>query len=133
LGFSLSDAEETACDFDTPKMIQATFDAMVVNDALELGVMSRDMVEALKLALKGLRWLIFESWLRINKHALLGAQLCRRANHGLGSGLVIDQEEDLGSSDALPPLVMMISRGCLAIACFFILSFLFVRLSCNFL
>ncbi|KAJ8429899.1 hypothetical protein Cgig2_008784 [Carnegiea gigantea] len=77
LGFALSDAEEAAYDFDILKMIQATFDAMVVNDALELGIMNRDMVGALKLALEGLRWLIFKSWLRINKHALLGTQLRR--------------------------------------------------------
>jgi len=34
---------------------------MVVNDAMELSVVSRDMVGALKLTLKGLRWTTFES------------------------------------------------------------------------
>ncbi|KAJ8435075.1 hypothetical protein Cgig2_032966 [Carnegiea gigantea] len=51
---------------------------MVVNDAMELGVISRHVANTLKLALKGLRWIIFESWLRINKHAVLGAQLRRK-------------------------------------------------------
>ncbi|KAJ8422192.1 hypothetical protein Cgig2_011944 [Carnegiea gigantea] len=49
---------------------------MVVNDAVELGIVSRDMAEALK-------------------HALLSTQLRRQAN----------QEEDLGSSDTSPLLV----------------------------
>ncbi|KAJ8431095.1 hypothetical protein Cgig2_007511 [Carnegiea gigantea] len=53
--------KEAACDFDIPKMIQATLYAMVVNHALDLGIMSRDMTRALKLALEGLQWLNFES------------------------------------------------------------------------
>jgi len=37
-GFTLSDEEEAARDFNIPKMIQANFYAMVVNDSLGLGV-----------------------------------------------------------------------------------------------
>ena len=40
-------------------MIQATFYAMVVIDAVELGIVSRDMARALKSALEGLQWFIF--------------------------------------------------------------------------
>jgi len=76
---------------------------MVVNDVVELGVMSRDMAEALKSTLKGLRWIIFESWLRINKHSLLVEQLHRQANLGVEPRLVGDQEESSGSGDD-PPL-----------------------------
>jgi len=85
--------EEATCDFDIPKMIHATFYVMVVNDALELGIMSKDMARALKSALAGLWWLIFESWLMINEHALWSVQLRRQAN----------QEVDLSSGDT-PPL-----------------------------
>ncbi|KAJ8431474.1 hypothetical protein Cgig2_032245 [Carnegiea gigantea] len=51
--FTLSDVEEATWDFDVSEMTQATFYAMVVNDAVELGVMSRDMASALKSALEG--------------------------------------------------------------------------------
>ena len=53
---------------------------MLVNEAVELFVMSRDMGRALKSDLKGLRRIIFASWLRINKHALPGVQLCKQVN-----------------------------------------------------
>jgi len=54
-GFTRPDTEDAARDFDIPEIIQATFYAMVVNDDIELFVMSRDMTGALKSALKGLR------------------------------------------------------------------------------
>jgi len=34
-GFTLSDAEEATRDFNIPEMVQITFYAMVVNDALD--------------------------------------------------------------------------------------------------
>ncbi|KAJ8421918.1 hypothetical protein Cgig2_021607 [Carnegiea gigantea] len=61
LGLTLSDAEEVACDFDIPEIVQATFYVMVVNEAMELFVVSKDMAGALKSTLKGLRWIAFES------------------------------------------------------------------------
>ncbi|KAJ8431098.1 hypothetical protein Cgig2_007514 [Carnegiea gigantea] len=94
LGLTRPNAEEAARDFNIPEIIQATFYAMVVNDAVELFVMSRDMVEAHKSALKGLR---------VTKHALLEAQLRRQANLGVEFGLANDQEESSGSSDAPSP------------------------------
>jgi len=54
-------AEEAAWDFRTPDMIQAVFYAMVVNKALKLGALSRDLVEHLKLCLEGLRWYMYEA------------------------------------------------------------------------
>ncbi|KAJ8437289.1 hypothetical protein Cgig2_006393 [Carnegiea gigantea] len=66
---------------------------MVVNNTVRLFVMSRDIAGALKSVLKGLRWIIFESWQRINKHALLGAQLPGQANPGVELGPANDQEE----------------------------------------
>ena len=52
--FNLLVAEEAAQDFRIPEMIQAVFYAMVVNKAIELGVLSSDLAEHLKLCLKGL-------------------------------------------------------------------------------
>ncbi|KAJ8439996.1 hypothetical protein Cgig2_022678 [Carnegiea gigantea] len=75
--FTLTDAKETTCDFDIPEIVQATFYAMVVNNAVELFVVSTDMARALKSTLKGLRWTTFESYLSVNKRALLEAQLLR--------------------------------------------------------
>ncbi|KAJ8436689.1 hypothetical protein Cgig2_025519 [Carnegiea gigantea] len=60
-GFTLIVVDEAAYDFGIPKIIQATFYAMVVNDTVELGVISKDMDEALKSTLKDLWWIIFES------------------------------------------------------------------------
>ncbi|KAJ8423653.1 hypothetical protein Cgig2_010640 [Carnegiea gigantea] len=65
LGFTLSEAEEAACDFRFPKMIQAVFYAMVVNDAFELRVLSRDLAEHLKSSLEGLRLARTKTTLRL--------------------------------------------------------------------
>ncbi|KAJ8433501.1 LOW QUALITY PROTEIN: hypothetical protein Cgig2_018035 [Carnegiea gigantea] len=81
LGFTLPDAEETACDFNIPEIVQATFYAILVNDAVELFVLSREMVGDLKSTLKGLRWTTFESWMSVNKPALLEEQLCQRTHY----------------------------------------------------
>ncbi|KAJ8424173.1 hypothetical protein Cgig2_003016 [Carnegiea gigantea] len=54
LSFTLPDTEEAAHDFAIPEIVQGTFYALVVNDAVELSEVSRDMAGALKLTLKGL-------------------------------------------------------------------------------
>ena len=59
--FTLSDAEEAARYFNIPEIVQATFYVMLLNDILELSVVSRDMAGGLKLTHKGLRWTTFES------------------------------------------------------------------------
>jgi len=58
--FVRREAEESACDFQIPKLIQAIFYAMVVNDALELGILTRNMAQVLKIALTDLYWYSFE-------------------------------------------------------------------------
>ncbi|KAJ8437466.1 hypothetical protein Cgig2_012906 [Carnegiea gigantea] len=73
LDFGLAVAEEYTRDYSLPKIPQATFFAMVVNKAVELSVVSRDIARALKSTLKGLQWTTFESSLSVNKHALLEA------------------------------------------------------------
>ncbi|KAJ8430132.1 hypothetical protein Cgig2_011076 [Carnegiea gigantea] len=52
--FTLSEAEEAARDFNLPEMIQVTFYAMLLNDAVELGIASELMAADLKASLKGL-------------------------------------------------------------------------------
>ncbi|KAJ8422576.1 hypothetical protein Cgig2_027657 [Carnegiea gigantea] len=79
-GFTLPYADEAACDFDIPEIVQAMFYAMLVNDAVDLSVVRRDMAGDLKSTLNGLRWTTFESWLSVNKHAFLEVQLRRRAH-----------------------------------------------------
>ncbi|KAJ8434358.1 hypothetical protein Cgig2_031604 [Carnegiea gigantea] len=80
--FDLLVAEEAAPDFCIVEMIQAVFYAMVVNEALELGVLSGDLAEHLKLWLEGLWWYICEVWLQLNKLDLWWVLYCRRANPG---------------------------------------------------
>ncbi|KAJ8428755.1 hypothetical protein Cgig2_003069 [Carnegiea gigantea] len=78
LSFTLFDAEEAVCDFNIPEIVQATFYTMLLNDVVELSVVSRDMAGGLKSTYKGLRWTTFESWLSVSKRALLDAQLRQR-------------------------------------------------------
>ncbi|KAJ8434594.1 hypothetical protein Cgig2_025020 [Carnegiea gigantea] len=68
LSFTLSDAEEAACDFDIAEIVQATFYAM-------------GQAGALKLTLTGPCGL-----LSIDKHALLEAQLRQQVRPGRGVG-----------------------------------------------
>jgi len=80
--FDLTVVEEAAQDFRIPRMTRAIFYDMVVNDAWELGVVSRELAEHLKLSLEGLRWYMCEAWLQLDKHALWLAQYGRYANPG---------------------------------------------------
>ncbi|KAJ8425697.1 hypothetical protein Cgig2_018919 [Carnegiea gigantea] len=102
-GFTLLDAEEAVCDFVILEIVQAMFYGMLVNDAMELSVASRDMARDLKSTLKGLWWTTFESWLSVNKHALLEMQFRRRAHPGGGLGPANDPEKSLGSNDCSAP------------------------------
>ncbi|KAJ8452514.1 hypothetical protein Cgig2_000103 [Carnegiea gigantea] len=58
--FSLPEVEGAAADFELPKMVQATFYAMLLNEAMELGVVHGFMTEGSRSALVGLRWSSFE-------------------------------------------------------------------------
>jgi len=52
----------------------ATFYAMVVNDALELGILIRNMTQVVTTALIDLSWYSFEMWLRAHQRHLLVAR-----------------------------------------------------------
>ena len=53
--FSLLEAERAVLDFELPEMVQATFYAMLLNDAVELGIVSGFLADDLKVTLQGLR------------------------------------------------------------------------------
>jgi len=48
-------------DFGLPEMVQATFYAMLLNEAIEFGVVRGFMAEGVKSALVGLRWSSFKA------------------------------------------------------------------------
>ncbi|KAJ8419943.1 LOW QUALITY PROTEIN: hypothetical protein Cgig2_020753 [Carnegiea gigantea] len=73
--FTLCDAERAAFDFELPEMVQVTFYAVLLTDAVELGIVSGFIAVDLKLTLEGLRWTCFESWLSRSSRDLLKAQL----------------------------------------------------------
>ncbi|KAJ8439391.1 hypothetical protein Cgig2_021805 [Carnegiea gigantea] len=55
--FSLPEAERAALDFELLEMIQATFYAMLLNDAVELGIVGVFMADGLKSTLVVLGWM----------------------------------------------------------------------------
>ncbi|KAJ8423208.1 hypothetical protein Cgig2_006761 [Carnegiea gigantea] len=61
--FSLPKAEGVTTDFELLEMVQATFYAMLLNEAVELGVVHGFMAEGLRSALLCLRWSSFEVWM----------------------------------------------------------------------
>ena len=52
-------------------MVQVTFYAILLNDVVELGIVSSFITIDLKLALEGLRWTYFEAWLSCTSRELL--------------------------------------------------------------
>ncbi|KAJ8429312.1 hypothetical protein Cgig2_025068 [Carnegiea gigantea] len=91
LYFILADAEEAAHDFHIPELVQAIFYAIVVNKALELGVLRRSLVEDLKSALIGLR------------NNILIAHRPGPVAPGVGPMPANSQEESTGSNDTTSP------------------------------
>ncbi|KAJ8441786.1 hypothetical protein Cgig2_009032 [Carnegiea gigantea] len=73
--FTLSDTERAALDFEFPEMVQATFYAMLLNNAVELGIVSGFLAVDLKLTLGSLRWTSFEAWLSRTSRNLREARL----------------------------------------------------------
>ncbi|KAJ8423697.1 hypothetical protein Cgig2_003381 [Carnegiea gigantea] len=58
--FSLPKVEGEVADFELPEMVQATFYTMLLNKAVELGVVHGFMAKGLRSALVGLWWSSFE-------------------------------------------------------------------------
>ncbi|KAJ8423581.1 LOW QUALITY PROTEIN: hypothetical protein Cgig2_002910 [Carnegiea gigantea] len=63
LCFVISEAEQAALDFELPKMVHATFYAMLLNNSVRLGLVGGFIAASLKVSLEGLQWSSFESWI----------------------------------------------------------------------
>ena len=99
---TLSDVERATLDFELPEMIQVTFYAMLLNNAVEPGIVSIFLVVNLKLTLKGLRWTSFEAWLSCTSHDLQEGQLQQRTLPFGAGGSMDGQEERSGSTGPSP-------------------------------
>ncbi|KAJ8452457.1 hypothetical protein Cgig2_000046 [Carnegiea gigantea] len=60
-----------------PEMVQAIFYAIVINDATELRLLSRETIESLMLDLQELRWDIVKAWLLSIEERLKDSQVSR--------------------------------------------------------
>ncbi|KAJ8430746.1 hypothetical protein Cgig2_009637 [Carnegiea gigantea] len=78
--FSLAEAEDeaAAAESELPKIVQATFYAILLNEMLELGVVHEYTTERMRSLLVGLRWSTFEVWMRIMDEVIQGEQLHRQ-------------------------------------------------------
>jgi len=91
LDFDLATTEETIWDFYLPEIPQVVFFAMVLNDAVKIGVLHRWMITIIESALKELRWSIFEECLQCKSDDILEAHHSETDNN---------QEEGSESGDA---------------------------------
>ncbi|KAJ8431186.1 hypothetical protein Cgig2_010218 [Carnegiea gigantea] len=89
---SLPKVEGAAADFELPEMMQATFYAMLLNEAIELGVIHGFMAEGLRSALMS----------RVNQE-MREAQLRQQAVEGEVRGPSDGQEKSSGSTSPPPP------------------------------
>ncbi|KAJ8420761.1 hypothetical protein Cgig2_030937 [Carnegiea gigantea] len=109
--FSLPEAKRAAADFELPEMVQATFHAMLLNDAVELGVVRGFIADDLKSTLVGLRWTCFEAWMSRTSHELREPQLRQRTVVVEARGRSDSWEESSGSTGPPPPLVTRSSQN----------------------
>ncbi|KAJ8444099.1 hypothetical protein Cgig2_025100 [Carnegiea gigantea] len=90
-------------NFELPEMVQATFYAMLLNKAVELGMVHGFMAKGLKSALVGLRWSSFKVWTSCVNHQLRKAQLRWPAIEVEVCGPLDGQEESFGSNGPPAP------------------------------
>ncbi|KAJ8446926.1 hypothetical protein Cgig2_016468 [Carnegiea gigantea] len=83
-------------------MIQAIFYAMLLNEAVELGVVHGFIGKGLRPALVGLRWSSFEVWMSCVDHELRETQLRQHAVVWEVRSPSDGQEESLGSNGPRP-------------------------------
>ena len=100
--FLLPKAERAALNFELPKMVQEKFYAMLLNDAIELGIVCHFLADDLKSTLVGLKWTCCEDWLNCTSRNLREAQLWQRILTAETHGLTDNEEESLGSTDPRP-------------------------------
>ena len=99
----MSEAKGAAADFELPEIVQETFYAILLNEAVDLGVVHAFMAVGLKSAPVGLRWSSFEVWISRVDHKLREAQLRQWAIAVEVRGPSDGQEETSGSNGR-PPL-----------------------------
>ncbi|KAJ8435059.1 LOW QUALITY PROTEIN: hypothetical protein Cgig2_015564 [Carnegiea gigantea] len=98
LDFNLAAAEEAARDFDLLEISQLVFLAMLLNDAVKLGILRRWIIGIMELALKEL--CTFQAWLGRNRSDILWAH---RPDIDCDEE---EEEEDTESNNASPFLLM---------------------------
>ncbi|KAJ8423386.1 hypothetical protein Cgig2_000556 [Carnegiea gigantea] len=103
LRFLLPKAERAAVDFELPEIVQATFYAMLLNEAVELGVVLGFMAKSLKSFLVGLSWSCFEARMGRTDHELREAQLRQRTATMEVRSPLDGQEESSGSNGSPLP------------------------------
>ncbi|KAJ8432241.1 hypothetical protein Cgig2_007642 [Carnegiea gigantea] len=99
----LPQVKGAAADFELTEMVQAMFYAMLLNEAIELGVVRYFMAEGLKSALVDLRWSSFEVWMSRIDDEVKEAQLWQQAFAMEIRGSLDGQEEGSGSHVPPPP------------------------------
>lgn len=77
-GFDRQVAGRAADELGIPEFVQGVWYAMVLRDAMDLGVLPVDLGTHMGRTLQGLRWRIFEVWLDEYRPALLAAQRRRQ-------------------------------------------------------
>ena len=78
--FSLSEAEQAAAELGLPELVQATFYAMLLNDAVEFGAAHEFTGDEMKSVLMDLKWSSFEKWIYCMDDFLRAAQQNRPAD-----------------------------------------------------
>ncbi|KAJ8434141.1 hypothetical protein Cgig2_000861 [Carnegiea gigantea] len=94
--FTLPDEEEAAHDFNIREIVQATFYAMLLNDAVELGIVNRFMATDLKATLEGLRCGLLEAHFR--QRTPLGGLVGRKRKNDSGR----EREREREDSSCFP-------------------------------
>lgn len=78
--FSLLEAELAVAEFGIPELVQATFYAMLLNDAVEFGTAHEFTGDEMKSVLMDLKWSSFEKWVYCMDDILRAAQQNRPAD-----------------------------------------------------
>ncbi|KAJ8432190.1 hypothetical protein Cgig2_013732 [Carnegiea gigantea] len=94
-GFVLCEAEECAQDYKVPELPHVVFLAMLINDAVKLGILSGRIIGVMESALKELRWSTFQAWVGRNRGRILEAPRQKASSDS-------EEEESSGSDDQNP-------------------------------
>ncbi|KAJ8444370.1 hypothetical protein Cgig2_019928 [Carnegiea gigantea] len=101
--FSLAEVEAAAAESKLPRIVQAMFYDMLLNEMLELGVVHEYTAERMKFLPVGLRWSTFKVWMRIMDEVIRGAQLHLQPDEVELKGARDGQGEGSGSADPPAP------------------------------